>query len=435
MAQKVINKKLSLRNIFADILRKVNLPSLSNLKPDAFWVLALYITIYSIPNIFGMTSTAQPSLFATWQLVSISLVFGTGLIVMLLQRTLTARYFIFLIPLILSAFLTLLITIQNIGVSKVLSALIPLLLVVMFYLVCGNTNLNPDKFNKLCLYFVFFVTFASIYNILINASSIANLTSATGPYEYNLQSFFENRNAFALLIAVGISLTVYLKSINYFSKLKFAVIIALLLGNLVMTFSRGGILFSAISVLFFYIFYGRFKNFFLYLIITIAILLFSLSYFGSSFIQDNIIRSDSGLTHRDTIQQDSIEYFLSHDTLLGSGESVRTYLKDDYNVTSTHNTYLDILLTGGILKVVAYISLYAIVISRIKMVKRYNREAGSLLMALLITFLIYGTVETATPFLLSPTSAAITVFLFVVPIYMHNYYRTNTLSLNEGIRR
>lgn len=409
-------------------LRNVKTPSLSRARLDSAWVLMLYIIVYSIPNIFGLSSPEQPSFFNLWQSVSLFLLIVAGVIVALIQKTLSARILVFYALLALSTFLTLSTTIQDTEVKKLLSASIPLLVSLVFYILCGKSRISPERFNRLSLYFVYFIAFASIYNLVLNSTGIFHFASIIDPYEYNLQSFFENKNAFAYLLAIGITLSVYLHSVKVFKNLPFAALLVLLLSNLIMTLSRGGVLFAAFSVLLFYTMYGSPRKIISYLAIIGAITLFSLSVLGGSFVEDNIIRSDTGSTHRDTIQQDGLDYFDNHNKWLGSGESIRPFLKEEYGLTSLHNTYLDILITGGILKALAYGTLALMIVYYLNNIRRQDNTVGSLLLALFMTYLLYSALETATPLLLSPTSAATTVFIFITPVYLHNYYKENKIN-------
>lgn len=421
-------KYVSPRKIGHMRLRQVKLHSLSHGKVDIVWVLVLYLTIYSMPNMFGMSSTMQPGLFTTWQFISLSTLLLAGLVVALFRKTLGTQLLVFYAILLLSALLTLSTTIQDMNLKQPYSSSIPILLALVFYVVCAKATLSPERFNKLSLYFVYFIAFAAVYNLILNAGNILHFTSITDPYEYNFQSFFENRNAFAYLLAIGITLSTYLRAKKILNSLSFVALLLLLVGNLSMTLSRGGVLFAVVSALLYYTLYGRPKKLLLYLITIGVVVLFSLNVLGSSFIEDNIIRSDAGSTHRDAIQQDGLDYFNNHNKWLGSGESIRTYLKEEYGLTSLHNTYLDILITGGILKALAYSILALTIVYYLNNIRKQDSAIGSLLLALFMTYLLYSALETATPLLLSPTSAATTVFIFITPVYLHNYYKENKIN-------
>ncbi|MBL8030759.1 MAG: hypothetical protein JNK33_00315 [Candidatus Doudnabacteria bacterium] len=307
----------------------------------------------------------------------------------------------------------------GVGAKFAFNEFYPVLLMFIFYSLLGGAGISQRNFADFMRLYVYFVVFAGVYNFGMNFDRILSFTSSTGLYTYELQSFFENRNAYGLVLAFGIIATFYLKAAKRLKNCTANIIAAFLSVNIFLTLSRGAI---GIILIFAFIYsiqkgFVAFTKFLATMIVLVATLCLV---FGTTFLSENLIRAESGTTHRSAIQSYGLNYFYTGNELFGTGEKIRPLLKDEFNVSSVHNSYVDMLVTGGWLMIVLYCLLIAAILHTSVRLPHSYRNEKRFFYALFIAYFLYSLIETAIPFKISPTSAVITIFIYITPLYIRN---------------
>lgn len=385
--------------------------------------LLVYIIIYSIPNVLGTSSKEAPTLFNYWQLFSLFIIGIIAISLALRGKLGISKLFIvslIMMGLTISSIITVYYATPGFISGKyIINEFVPVFLVGIFYGVLGSSKISENAFWRFLKWFVVFIIFGSIYNLMLNFSTLSAFWTANSAYDYEYSSFFENRNAFAFMVAVAITAIVYLYRRRQISRIKFGLIFSLFAFNLLLTLSRGGMLFAAVFLIVFYFQIGYRSILKLLSVMAIAGLIL-LSILGMSFIVSEIVRPTTGLTQRDAIHSYGLTYFKNNNTLTGSGDTIRPSLDNLFKVSSLHSTYLDILITGGILLSIFYVGIIMAVFVTSKRIRKVNADLGRFFLAVLAAFLVYSYIETATPFRISSTSATVSAFIFILPFYVKN---------------
>ena len=244
----------------------------------------------------------------------------------------------------------------------------------------------------------------------------------------SVTSIFGHRNRFGAYSALWLILCLFATQMS--KKRIWLLPSAVFAGFLVMTESRGGILLAGLYMLFSLISYRRrlgTKNLLMILAdIAIVIVLLLLIPPVRIFVTE-IIDLDRGVTGRDSIWQVSWNYYLESNPLLGHGLGVnieKIMAERLQHVVSTHNVYLYILNSGGILLMLYYISAFIIILKH----KHHRRHYH---IPLILAVSAYGMFELAcAPFDNWHLSTMFTVCLFFFPAAAGINHRKNHLPIH-----
>lgn len=185
-------------------------------------------------------------------------------------------------------------------------------------------------------------------NFLFTESFINNFT----PELIKFKGVFLNQNAFAIYLAVYLSIYLYLltqKKINIF--LHITALIAFIF--LISTLSRAGIGFLTIFSIIFFISTINSKKSLLIFFITFVFGIIFLLFFDVSLLTS---RFSGGLSSRDLIWEDVIDTWLQVPYFgLGPNQYTYTSAKGDHiQLLSTHNEFLSILVNHGFITLVCF---------------------------------------------------------------------------------
>ena len=226
-------------------------------------------------------------------------------------------------------------------------------------------------------------------------------------------SIFEQRNRFGAYTALWLILCLLAMQM---SKSRIWLIPAAVFAVfLFMTESRGAILLAGLYSLFSLISYRNrigTKNLLMILLDIVLVLGLLWMIPPIRHFITALIDTDRGVTGRDTIWQVTWNYYLESNPLLGHGLGVqieRIMAERLQHLVSTHNVYLYILNSGGILLMLYYISSFVIILQH----KHYRRHYH---IPLILAVLAYGMFELAcAPFDNWHLSTMFTVCLFFFP--------------------
>lgn len=299
-----------------------------------------------------------------------------------------------------------------------------------------NKEYEPLLFFK---YFVLFASLACIYNILKNFGVMTNINNITNKY-INISSFFTQRNAFGQLLYLAVFSNIYI--INRIKDKKYYFTLVLILLNLILSFSRTSI-FS--TIIFLFLFYGKKyinlkhkKNLILLLLIitilVIALLLISHNPHLKGLIDNFILRKEDGLTGRDTLWASALNMLTGVGFIFGYGLGSSNIIMSKYGLTNSHNTIIELLLTGGIILLCLYLIIYIHIVKRILGTEdNLFKNAYS---SFLISFIAYSFFEKIIIFSTGYASVAFTIFVAAIPLLssIHPHHKeTNLLNPPEPL--
>lgn len=377
-------------------------------------------------SVLGLQSIPG-GILTLWNLLSLM-----GLTLYILYRSrleyFTLKYISILILLLCSVLATVIASVFAGGTypGYAIGQIISLIYVGIFMVILGKMKIAPQAMNKFNNYYVFFAIFACVINMAKNYASInPSFLTVSDPYELSLSSFFTNRNTFGFILALAIIIIIgnWDKLVGYKVKIAKLTGLFILALNLILSLSRGALLFTAIFLILYILFTKSITAQVKALVLLALVLGTIYLLLGPLFVLNTVVRPETGLTHRDVVQNLGAGYFRSHNILFGSGpDAPFSFIKSPYGYTSFHSSYITLLVTGGITLLASYILLYLLAFRNIIKIRRANRQLGSFLLATLIAFLAYSIIETNNLLSFEVNSFIITMYLLFLPIYVRNYY-------------
>ncbi|WP_297637047.1 O-antigen ligase family protein [uncultured Clostridium sp.] len=326
----------------------------------------------------------------------------------------------YLINTIISNFLVKPEWIKN-GMNIYVSLIITTLYISIFLMFYNGAQIDDQGIEKIAKVQISVMLWACIYNLIKNYKYIGASLISNSTYEYEFSSFFTNRNTFSFFIVIGIVSIYLLKERN-------RIILIFFMINLILTNSRGGIFSVIIFMIIRSILINK-KNIVKELgkiILIVVIIILGLKILGlESYVVEKIVRAESGVTSRDDIWKIGIDSWKNGSLFWGIGE---TYAKNILtNITgnsSFHNTYISLLLYGGVTLFLFWVLLIKKAFKESLKVIKYNISIGSTLVAFIIAYLAYSCIETNMLFGTSAINVATTIILVIIPHYYLNNYRS-----------
>lgn len=243
------------------------------------------------------------------------------------------------------------------------------------------------------------------------------------------KSFFAHKNQFAMYLVTSIIAIVFLfqKKNKICYKLYLGLAFILFWFNMVLTFSRTG---TAVALIFFALWFLLTNKIKFIVKILIGIVGFSCLFVGvnklnehNPELMDRILRLESVKTFTGrTVFWDLAEEELSlSDTnkFFGIGRFKAERLIEKYNVTQFHNTYVEFLVSGGILELIYFIILYLIII--ITMLRsKMNWKYKSIYLSMFISYAIYMYFESLGRFSIGCSDTLCLIFFVTIPLLHAN---------------
>lgn len=299
---------------------------------------------------------------------------------------------------------------------------------ILGYLVFVNHSkkgqLKQSNLNLILNIFIYVSIISSIFALLFQLNS--NIFSFRNDSNFNISnqwsSFWGQRNQFAFVLMAGLFSIVIKFYMHTVSKKYFISISMLFLVCALLTLSRTTLLSIAVSLvvynlLILWVDKKKFIYFVLFLVICMIIYINSLTL--QNFIETYFLRTNSGLTGRDTLWEMAISYMDSFTLVFGRGIGIeRVLLRDDIIGAGIgfHNMYLTYIVTGGI---ILFSSIIYLFLNQIFILFKYKDIIGIqtsyLLISIIVAFAVHAFFEVDNLFVVSFPSLILTYFIFVIP--------------------
>ncbi len=272
--------------------------------------------------------------------------------------------------------------------------------------------------------------FACILNCIIYKEQILSLFADKAQLR-NIRSFFPHRNQFAMVLYVMAILDMFLV-LKYNKNILYKIILIFFLVNMLFTASRTAILATGIFAVIFFITTDRF-SIITKLILTIvgieAILagayFLSIKYpekienVKNIFIRSQDLNTFNGRTE---IWDAGINLISENDNtkMFGKGRFLGIELvetKEGYS--HFHSFYIETLVTGGIMELVYFLSIYLTVIVKV-FLSGMEKKYKSIYISMFISFFIYCTFEPLGRFSIGSVDALCMVCFIAIPLIHAN---------------
>lgn len=309
--------------------------------------------------------------------------------------------------------------ISNNLVNK-LYTILPAIYFVHF--ICSYVLIGGQKktveWNKFFKFFIVFVVFACLYNFIINLNKFSSILSFNNKY-LGFSSFFNHRNGFGQLLFFGIVSNVII--LSQVKERKYYISLIFMLVNLILTFSRTSILSTFI---FFFIYFSlnmfskkENKSTFIAIICIACLIVGTVIILNNNkliqFIDYYIFRAEDGLSGRDTVWKLVLPKIEGRKLLTGYGLGSSSKILETYGLTNSHNSIIEILLTGGIPFLIFYI---VISINIFKNVNNfYDKKQKKIYKSFLIGIIVYIMFEKVLLFSTGYAAIMFTIFLIIIP--------------------
>lgn len=392
----------------------------------AFFLLTMLLQMFNITN----ENTPQDAIYKNMILV----LFTILAIIYAAKNKIRfkSNYFIVIFLFFISQLLTGIINkdFSSVSLGTFYTYIYPTLIMVIFILIFGNKSLSELQLKQLFDYIILFSIYMCFYNFIFNFNSLSKIFTIASSYDLKLSSFLDNRNSFAgylLFGAIANIANIYItnnKNKFYYLSLAFIII------NMLITMSRTAML-SLIIFLFSLVFLSKDKKKIYHLIIIILFLMFIILISSKLryFVFNNLIRYSSGLTGRDKLLKIGIDIFLGGNILFGNGYVNPT--KIVYSIAgngSFVNTYVTMLVNGGIVMIMFFIISIIFSYKNIKSIKKDNKKLYIIFMSVIISYLVYAVGENLRIFAKDMNNYLATLYTILLPLYLLNYYNKNKIE-------
>jgi len=264
----------------------------------------------------------------------------------------------------------------------------------MFVIIVLPTAINNSSRNN---YYIYSYILGLLVSVAIGLLDFNNIISVEGfiSNKRRLESFFENPNAMAKIIALSLPIFIYLFSSNNKYKYKSFIIISMVImvWGLISTASYGGIISCLLGVLIYGILSdNKLKTILVYMFITTIFLSTALYFkYPDTFIDrvvNNILYKSGeygSMNYKIELFRIAIDWVLAN-PLVGIGPggfSVNAGLS-----TTIHNSYLLLWVEGGILAIVGLVYIFYKLIKTILNQQNITQNELALAITVIIIFMI-----------------------------------------------
>lgn len=306
--------------------------------------------------------------------------------------------------------------------------------IFLLYILVMGVKIEEKSINSFMKAIVFMGIVACIQNIILYYDDIlGHLGLVEGTIKFlPCKSFFPQKNPFAFFLYISIISTIFLlqKDSKIIYKIFLFGILGLFLFNLVLTFSRTG---TAITLAFLALFFLvtnkiDMKTKFVIMILGIIIILAGICYFEeyNPELLDKLLRLDSikTFTGRTEFWDLSKEMLKESpvNILFGVGRFKAVTLIEKYKVTQFHNTYVEFLVSGGILELLYLLSFYIIIL--IKIVRSdIKTKYKCVYIPMILTFFVYMLFESLGRFSIGWSDTICIIYFITIPLLHVNSYK------------
>lgn len=246
---------------------------------------------------------------------------------------------------------------------------------------------------------------------------------------YPVKSFFAHKNQFALFLFTSIVAIIFLfqKKNKAWYKVFLVLSFILFWFNLVLTFSRTG---TAVALIFFALWFLltnkiKFRYKLLIGVIGIVCLVVGVNVLNkyNPDLLDKLLRLESikTFTGRTVFWELAEEelHLNNVNAFFGIGRFKAERLIEKYGVTQFHNTYVEFLVSGGILELLYFISLYLVIIVKL-LRSKIGWKYKSIYLSMFISYVIYMCFESLGRFSIGCSDTLCLVFFVTIPLLHAN---------------
>lgn len=269
-----------------------------------------------------------------------------------------------------------------------------------------------------------------LFTWLVSFKQFISVFRGLGVYKADVSGFFYSKNIYGAFIGLSLFPDLYFFNIDRKSKsILFIVIKAL---GVVLSFSRAALLQVAV---FLFIFIWKQKRrtlrSYILLLVSISVIITILCIALQNnnlieFVKNSVLRVNSGDAGRNYYNNRALMIMNSewYSYIFGVGFAGLTELKIDVD-----NTYLYLIFTGGVVKLLIYIGIFILTFKRIAKMKSYDKKMSDLCLAMFVSYLIFAFFESVAILELGLLNFLYMLFVLIIPSLNQN--DNNMISLAQ----
>lgn len=389
-----------------------------------YWVLLMFWQVIRIVDNHSGIDLFVKLLLVAYLLISTALVSG-------FKAKFSISKLVLLIIIILINVLSLLINFSTFSAQELLYYLFPIIIFFIYFIINQKTYINNNQLVIFLKGYVFVILILMSYNILFRFNEFISIFKIRQAYGSEMSSFLASSHEFGMYLVFGIYALLLLYRITKKNLVTYFIIVLLMVLNLVSTISRTSIFSLAIGIIVLFAFSG-FKRTFVYFIILFLTVLISFSFPPIREYIFTVILKENNSAARDFLLVKGFELFESlpmYRKLLGYGfGQTNRYLNIELGHNSFHNAYLNVLLYGGLLQFLLFLSLLLYIIKKSYNKYKQNKYLGSIIISMSITCIFIMFTNTSIIMTSPIDSFLLTIFAFLIPVFWH----IDTVILKEN---
>lgn len=276
-----------------------------------------------------------------------------------------------------------------------------------------------------CNAFICLMLYAVVYNIIINTTAVLNFMSVSNVYSNMMSSFFDNKQTFGMFLFMALIVSTWQYILN--QKKRYLLCIILFGFNIFICLSRTAIFACSVYIIAATVF-GFHANrslskFFVRFITVLILAIFLIPQLGD-FVSNVLFDTDATMNARTNIWDYAFDALHGTRLWIGYGEgnaTVALWQVMGYGANS-HNGIVQILLTGGILKLSIYIMVFLYALMCSLAIKRYNKTLAFLFVSTIVSVLVYSMGEALVLLDTSAPCIVASILCVAFPIRAKMYY-------------
>ncbi len=293
----------------------------------------------------------------------------------------------------------------------------------------------PNTYHSFCVKdavsfykaFLLLVFYAVLYNLIVNPQAVFGFMNNDTAYSNMISGFFDNKQTFGMFLFMATMCCVALFVLE--SKTKYLYFALFFFVNLFICLSRTALIacLTFLVMILLSMYKHKRKLFKVVFVFFIAATLFVLVVSPlRSFIYEVIFDTEATMDARKDIWTIAFEQLDGAAFFVGFGEgSVSAVLANEINAQYSHNGIVQVLLTGGILKLVLYIFILVRSIRTYLRIRKYDKSLGNLFLSMFIGFFVYSMGESIVLFDTSMPCVAATILVVALPSCFEKMYKRN----------
>ncbi len=275
--------------------------------------------------------------------------------------------------------------------------------------------------------FLLLVFYAVLYNLIVNPQAVFGFMNNDTAYSNMISGFFDNKQTFGMFLFMATMCCVALFVLE--NKTKYLYFTVFFFLNLFICLSRTALLACVaflIAIMFLMYNHNRklFKGVFGFCIIAILLVLFVSPL--RDFLYGVVFDTEATMDARKDIWAIAFEQLDGAAFFVGFGEgSVSAVLENEINAQYSHNGIVQVLLTGGILKLILYVFILARSLKCYFTIRKHDKTLGNLFLSMFIGLFVYSMGESIVLFDTSMPCVAATILVVALPSCFEKMYRRN----------